>query len=421
MINLIKHQRRLVNVTGRHMPSRFMLGCYVAVTIAAVTSVAARAYADTDRMLANAPVMGAKDGGGAPPSPQNKQALMGSAAKPPAGTADAVVPNNAIVPEPVVVPVTIGSLSKKLAEQDTQFQILNRRLDSETRTLEQIELEHNEVRDLEARLKKAIILETDNFLTANEGRASAEDESLRTKYLSQVALRKTLDQRLSAAKLSIKKYSGEIASAKAELAKTQAALAGLENAKHKLAIINIRKQLPRSLSFSEAIDFKCSPLKGISSCLADKDIQSNVEGWLVDRYAKAVIQQKLAAGQNQVPSISPSQFSFTFTHTYTNASMTMDGRVSANVSVQAAITPKLALACAVLSINPSLCSSQMHTLTVRSNMNNDSVAVGGTHYGSTPLVLVLASGEHNIQLTHEGKKLERSVSLDADKLVNFKF
>jgi hypothetical protein len=318
---------------------------------------------------------------------------------------------------PAKLPPT-EQLQKLLATKEAERSRLEKLRAGDGSSLDRVELDRNAARDIEARLKLAILRETENFLIGNGGDAV---ETVRTEYASQIKLRKSLDTQYAALNKNTTRYNEAITDIQADIATTQVALSRLENAQAKLAILSTQKMLPKAFSFSETFHFDCSSLKSLSGCLTDKKIDHIVEEWLVKRYESSIRQQPARENGRETPQVNASQFSYTYTHEFSNASMDMEGVVNATVQVHASVTPKLSLACSILGVEKNLCSGQLFTLTVRSNKYDDNVWLEGASYGPSPVILALPKGEHNIQLSRDGKTLERKVKLESDKVVNFKF
>ncbi|CAM5490469.1 hypothetical protein SSTU70S_04605 [Stutzerimonas stutzeri] len=97
------------------------------------------------------------------------------------------------------------------------------------------------------------------------------------------------------------------------------------------------------------------------------------------------------------------------------------GTVSAEVIIEAAIKPKKVMPCAILGVSSELCDARSYSLIVRSNRFNDQVRINDQVHGATPVSLILESGEYDVQVTHEGVTQTRKLSLDDDRVVNFRF
>ena len=101
--------------------------------------------------------------------------------------------------------------------------------------------------------------------------------------------------------------------------------------------------------------------------------------------------------------------------------MSLDGTVDAQVSIQATVTAKKMMPCAILDVPYELCDSRTHSLIVRSNKYGDQVLVNEQPYGSTPVSLMLDSGTYDVQVISGGVTQKRTLSLNGDHVVRFKF
>jgi hypothetical protein len=316
-------------------------------------------------------------------------------------------------------PPTLADLQLGLEGQQNELNQVQSALEQLRQTIEQVKLDRNEAKISEARMREAITQEADNFLS---GQTDTEASNrLRSDYVSTKKKRQELDEEYQALMQFLKLDQQKAIKLKAEISQRQIVLEAMINTRDKRIIHELRNQLPTKLEFTQAITFTCPTSKGLSNCLAQKDIAPLVHGKINSLYAQAVKKIRVQKRPTQPGPINDTEFSYTFTHSFESANMGMDGKVSAMAKVDVTVRPSSSLACSYLGVNQSLCSAGLYMLTVRSNKNGDQVVLAGVNYGSTPLVLALPKGDYDIQVAAEGAQQKRMVQLSGDKAVNFKF
>ncbi|MFJ7311448.1 PEGA domain-containing protein [Pseudomonas sp. NPDC098747] len=329
-----------------------------------------------------------------------------------------VVPTQA--PTPVVQPSTesnIGNIREALRAKQKELLELEERATKAAEGLASLELDLNEAKTLEARLKQTIVLETENFL---QGKTTVNGlDQIRAEYVTQNDQRESLQNQYIKMKKIFDVATKKSNSLKVSIAETETSLTRLENARDKLAIAETRKSFPKEMTFVENLSFKCSTAKGLSYCLEEKNITSLVQENIAHHYSMAL--RKNPNAFRKVPPFSENDLSYSFNHSFKNAQMDMNGFVSATVQINATLHPKSSLACTILDINPQLCTNALYTLTVRSNKHDDVVSIDGAKYGHTPLVLALPKGYHSIQVNSQKMEQTKKILLDNDKVINFKF
>jgi hypothetical protein len=121
------------------------------------------------------------------------------------------------------------------------------------------------------------------------------------------------------------------------------------------------------------------------------------------------------------PKLNANWFTYRSKSSFTQASMELDGGVAAQISFEVNIEAKKIMPCALLGVAEALCDSQSYSLSVRSNKFNDRVLINEQLQGATPLSLMLDKGVYRVQVISDGVRKDRTVNLESDKLLNFKF
>lgn len=181
----------------------------------------------------------------------------------------------------------------------------------------------------------------------------------------------------------------------------------------------IARVLNKTLNFSELVSFRCSPSKSLATCLNEYDRGANLRQLVNGNYQRAL--EETLRGQVDSLKLNASWFTYSSKSSFTQASMELDGAVEAQISFEVNIEAKKVMPCALLGVAKSLCDSQSYALNVRSNKFNDQVFINEQLQGATPLSLMLDKGMYRVQVVSAGVRKSRTVNLESDKLLNFKF
>lgn len=181
----------------------------------------------------------------------------------------------------------------------------------------------------------------------------------------------------------------------------------------------IAQQLNQTLNFSDSVSFRCSSNKSLAACLSEYDRGANLRQLVLSNYQRAL--EEALGSQVDTQKLKADWFSYRSKSSFTKASMELDGTVAAQISYEVNVEAKKIMPCALLGVSEALCDSQAYSLSVRSNKFDDQVFVNEQLQGSTPISLILEKGVYRVQVVSAGVAQNRMVSLDADKLLNFKF
>lgn len=304
-------------------------------------------------------------------------------------------------------------LNRKQRELETagqERQQLQERLRSEKGSLDSALLQlasaksliHQEIEDF---LKQPAGQERLDGLLADYRRGSEAEQAAR--------------QRVQAAEEELGRQHLKYAQLTREVERLTALLASEARERNAKKVQAIARRLERTLHFNETVSFRCSTSKSMAACLAEHRNDSRMSQWVQERYQR-VLSEEL---RDEIDSLQldPNWYSYRARADFSEASMNLDGTVSAEVIIEAAIKPKKVMPCAILGVSSELCDARSYSLIVRSNRFNDQVRINDQVHGATPVSLILESGEYDVQVTHEGVTQTRKLSLDDDRVVNFRF
>lgn len=181
----------------------------------------------------------------------------------------------------------------------------------------------------------------------------------------------------------------------------------------------IAQVLDKTLNFNDSVSFRCSSSKSLATCLNEYDRGANLAQLVLNNYQRALDQA--LQGQVENLKLNANWFTYRSKSSFTQASMELDGAVTAQISFEVNVEAKKVMPCALLGVAKALCDSQSYALNVRSNRFNDRVFINEQLQGATPLSLMLDKGVYRVQVVSEGVRKDRTVNLEADKLLNFKF
>jgi hypothetical protein len=299
------------------------------------------------------------------------------------------------------------------------------------RELDAIVLEKNHLEDLLSTEKG--IYEAASLQTASSKkliRTEVDD------YFAQSASRERLDVMLDDFKREAEAESSarlRVASAQKKLneqaLKFILADRGVQQLKARLAVEQRERDLQRvktvaqllnkTLNFSDSVSFRCSSSKSLATCLNEYDRGANLRQLVMSNYQRAL--DDALHGQVDNPKLNASWFTYRSKSSFTQASMELDGAVAGQISFEVNIDAKKIMPCALLGVAEALCDSHSYSLSVRSNKFNDRVLINEQLQGATPLSLNLDKGVYRVQVISDGVSQNRTVNLESDKLLNFKF
>lgn len=181
----------------------------------------------------------------------------------------------------------------------------------------------------------------------------------------------------------------------------------------------IARHLDRTIHFNESVSFRCSTSKSMAACLAEHRHDSRLSLWVLERYQSALAQEL----REEVDSLQldPNWFTSRTRAEFSEASMNLEGVVTAEVAVEATIKAKKLMPCAILGVSYDLCDARSYSLIVRSNRFNDQVRINDQVHGATPVSLMLEGGDYHVQVTADGVTQTRKLSLSDDRVLNFHF
>ena len=265
--------------------------------------------------------------------------------------------------------------------------------------------------------KKLIRMELEDFFAQASNRERLDsllEDYKRSADEEQAALQRvqSVEKDLSAKQLSVSQAARDVERLKAQLASEV-------RKRNSKKIQSIARRLDKTLYFNESVSFRCSTTKSLAACLAGYEHDGRMSQWVLDHYERVLGEDIRDQVENL--KLSPNWYGYRTKTEFSDASMSMDGTVSAQMSIQATVTAKKMMACAILDVPYEMCDSKTHSLIVRSNKYNDKVVINEQPQGSTPVSLMLDSGVYDIQVTSGGVTQKRTLSLKGDQVVNFKF
>ncbi len=265
--------------------------------------------------------------------------------------------------------------------------------------------------------KRLIRMELEDFFAQSSNRERLDtllEDYKRSADEEQTALQRvqSVEKDLSAKQLSFSQAARDVERLKAQLASEV-------RKRNSKKIQSIARRLDKTLYFNESVSFRCSTTKSLAACLAGYEHDGRMSQWVLDHYERVLGED--IRDQVEDLKLSPSWYGYRTKTEFSEASMSMDGTVSAQMSIQATVTAKKMMACAILDVPYEMCDSKTHSLIVRSNKYNDQVLINEQPQGSTPISLMLDSGVYDIRVTSNGVTQQRTLSLKGDQVVNFKF
>lgn len=265
--------------------------------------------------------------------------------------------------------------------------------------------------------KKLIRLEIEDFFAQTANRARLD--SLLADYAGSVEEEEAALSRVQAVEKDLGERQLKFLQAARDVERLKAQLASEVRKRNSKKVQAIARRLDKNIYFNESVSFRCSTTKSLSSCLAEYKHDERMSRWVQEHYER-VLGEEI---RDQVATIKldPNWYSYRTRSEFSEASMSLDGTVSAQVTIQAAVTAKKMMACAILDVPYELCDSKTHSLIVRSNKFNDQVLINQQNHGPTPVSLMLDGGEYEVQVISEGVTQKRTLSLKGDQVVSFQF
>ncbi len=304
----------------------------------------------------------------------------------------------------------VAALVAEVEGMERDKQELDNRLSVETSRYESARLQMEES-------KKNIRAELDEVLQNSSSRSRLDamfgrhDELLREEGQLSDALLVT-QQELAERQL-------KLAQKRRDLERLQTRYASQQREEALRRVQKVAQQLERNLHFRETISFKCPASKSLGSCLSEYPLEARIQTWIEEHYQQ-VLSKELEDVVGPV-SLSSDWYTTRVTRDFTEASMSLQGTVTADVDVRAHVRPRKMMACALLAASAELCEAQSISLIVRSNKYGDQVLVNKKPYGSTPLSLMLDPGVYNIEVRYQGLTQKRTLTLDENRHINFVF
>lgn len=268
-----------------------------------------------------------------------------------------------------------------------------------------------------ANAKKMIRLEVEDFF--RESSNSERLDSLLGEYKREADSHAEALERVESIEKDLASQHLKFVQAERDVERLRAQLAAEVRERNSKKIQAIARKLDKTLQFEESLSFRCSPSKSLAACLAEQRDDGRMSQWVLDNY-----QRVLAADiGDQVDSLtlSPNWYRYRTKVDFSQASMSLDGTVNAQLNVKATVIAKKMMACAILEVPYDLCDSKTHSLIVRSNKYDDQVLINDQDHGSTPVSVVLDSGVYHVQVISGGVTQKRTLSLQSDQVVHFKF
>lgn len=265
--------------------------------------------------------------------------------------------------------------------------------------------------------QKLIRLEIEDFFAQSSNRARLDNlfEEYKRSSDEEDAARKRVEsvQRdLAAKQLKFSQAARDVERVKAQLASET-------RKRDSKKIQSIARRLDRNIYFNQPISFRCSTTKSLSQCLAGYQHDGRMSQWVQEHYERVLGEE--IRDQVETLRLNPNWYAYRVQSEFSEASMSLDGTVDAQVSVQAAVTAKKMMPCAILDVPYDLCESQTHSLIVRSNKHNDQVLINNQPHGSTPVSLILDSGTYEVQVVSGGVTQKRTLALENDRVLRFNF
>lgn len=268
-----------------------------------------------------------------------------------------------------------------------------------------------------ANSKKLIRLEVDDFLGQSAERKRLDE--LLDEHKRSAEAEKAIGERVEALEKDLGSQHLKFSLAARDVDRLKTQLAAEVRERNSKKIQAIARKLDKTIRFEQAVSFRCSASKSLAACLAEHRNDGQMSQWVLENYQRVLAEDI----REQVADVDldTAWYRYRTRTDFAQASMSLDGTVNAQMNVEATITAKKMMSCAILDVPYEQCDSKTHSLIVRSNKYDDRVRINDQEHGATPVSLVLDSGVYDIQVTSGGITQKRTLSLKGDQVVNFKF
>ena len=265
--------------------------------------------------------------------------------------------------------------------------------------------------------KKLIRLEVEDFLAQAANRSRLD--SLLEDYSRNVVEEGAAIARVQAVEKDLGERQLKFLQAARDVERLKAQLASEVRKRNSKKVQAIASRLDKNIYFNESLSFRCSTTKSLATCLAEYKHDERMSRWVQEHYER-VLGEEI---RDQVTGVKldPNWYSYRTRSEFSEASISLDGTVSAQVTIQATVTAKKMMSCAILDVPYDLCDSKTHSLIVRSNKFNDQVIINQQNHGPTPVSLMLDGGEYEVQVVSDGVTQKRILALKGDQVINFQF
>ncbi len=319
---------------------------------------------------------------------------------------------------PAAAPGTIDSsrseqLASKLAELDAivlEKQKLEEALRAQKSELAAIQLQL-------ANTKKLIQAEVDDFL--GQGIERKRLDELLDEHKRSADAAAAIGERVEALEKDLGSQHLKLSLASRDAERLKAQLAAEARERNSKNIQAIARKLDKTIRFDQDVSFRCSASKSLAACLAEFRGDSQMSQWVLGHYQRVLAED--IRDQVAELALDTGWYRYRTRTDFAQASMSLDGTVHARMNIEATITAKKMMPCAILDVPYEQCDSQTHSLIVRSNKYDDRVRINDQDHGATPVSLVLDSGVYDIQVTSGGITQKRTLSLKGDQVLNFRF
>ena len=268
-----------------------------------------------------------------------------------------------------------------------------------------------------ANTQKLIRLEVEDFFAQGNNRSRLDtlfEEYKRSSQEEQVARQKVeaVQQELATKQLRFSQAARDVERVKAQLASEA-------RKRDSKKIQAIARRLDRTIYFNQPVSFRCATTRSLAECLAGYRHDGRMSQWVQEHYERVLGEE--IRDQVDTLRLNPNWYAYRTKSDFSEASMSLDGTVSAQVSIEASVTAKKMMPCAILDVAYELCDAKTHSLIVRSNKYDDQVLINEQPHGSTPVSVMLDSGTYEVQVVSGGVTQKRTLSLKDDQVVRFKF
>lgn len=236
---------------------------------------------------------------------------------PQAGSMDSKRPAN---DEPSAEDIEL--LADEVAAHVQRKQELDNRLDSQQAGQDSLRLRLKESRN-------NIRIELDEVLQSSAPRTRLDNMLERHEAAREEEIR--LAEALEETRAELAREQLQLVQKQRDLERMKARHASQQREKELRKVQELARQLERRLQFCETISFKCPSSKSLGKCLGEYPLEASIQGWVEEHY-KAELDKHLE-GYGKPVQLSPDWYTTRVTHEFTEASMTLQGTVTADVDV----------------------------------------------------------------------------------------